>query len=77
MPKKLKKGPLGFFIIHSVAKLQKNKGGHFGGKKFEKKLHSAEKTERGDLLVSPVFVCYAGKKGKTFLVQFTGPPGTI
>ena len=26
--------PLGFFNIHSVAKLQKNEGGPFGGKKF-------------------------------------------
>ena len=43
MPKKTERGdPLGFFNIHSVAKHQKNAGGPFGEKIFEKKSCSAE-----------------------------------
>ena len=49
MPKKTeRRNPLGFSNIHSVAKHQKNAGGHFEEKKFEKKIRkkmsrSAEK----------------------------------
>ena len=46
MPKKTEReDPLGFFNIHSVAKLQKIEEGPFRGEKifFEKKSHSAEK----------------------------------
>ena len=49
-------------------------GGHFD-EKNRKKPHSAEKLE-GDPLVSPGIVSYA-KKGKTFLVQFARPNGSI
>ena len=43
MPKKTEReDPLGFFKFHSVAKLQKNRKGPFGGIFFEKS-HSAEK----------------------------------
>ena len=37
MPKKQREDPLEFFNIHSVAKLQKNKGDPLMEKKFEKK----------------------------------------
>ena len=38
MPKKTeRRNPLGFSNIHSVAKHQKNAGGPFEGKNFEKK----------------------------------------
>ena len=48
--------PLGFFNIHSVAKLQKKlKGG--GEKSFFERSHSEEKM---DPLVSSGIVCYAG-----------------
>ena len=45
MPKKIEReDPLGFFNIHSVAKLQKIEGGPFRGEFFfEKKSDSAEK----------------------------------
>ena len=55
---------------------KKLKGGPFCEKKIEKKCHNAEKTERGDTLVSPGIVRYA-KKRKTFLVQFLGPTAAI
>ena len=35
-------------------------------KNVEKKSHNAEKTERGDPLVSPGIVCYAGKRENLF-----------
>ena len=39
MPKKTERGdPLRFFNIHSAAKHQKNAGGPFGEKNFEKKI---------------------------------------
>ena len=37
-------------------------------KKFGKNLTMPKKTERGDPLVSPSIVCYAGKKRKSLLV---------
>ena len=53
-----RKDPLGFFNIHSVAKLQKIEGAFRGEKKFFwKKSHSAEKM---DPLISSGIVCYAG-----------------
>ena len=58
--------PLGFFNIHSVAKQQKIEGGPFGEKKFSEKVAVAKKTERGNPLVSPGMVCYAGKQEKPF-----------
>ena len=36
-------GPLGFFNIHSVAKLRKKRMGTLWWKKFEKMSHNAEK----------------------------------
>ena len=57
MPKENRKeDPLGFFNIHSVAKLQKIEGGPFE----KKSLAMPEKTERGDPLVSSGIVCSAG-----------------
>ena len=54
MPKKTERNPLGFSNIHSVAKHQKNAGGPFEGKKFEKKpkkmSRSAEKKLKGGTL---------------------------
>ena len=49
MPKKTEREDhLGFFNIHSVAKLQKQlKGDPLVGKKLEKKSHSAEKNLKG------------------------------
>ena len=71
--------PLRFFNIHSVAKHQKNAGGHFEEKKFRRKKfrkkmsRSAKKNERGESLVSPGMVCYAEKQEKPFVVQFARP----
>ena len=59
--------PLGFSNIHSVAKQQqKFKGGPSGEFFPEKKSRSAEKKLKGDPLVSPGIVCYAGKQEKPF-----------
>ena len=73
MPKKTeRRNPLGFSNIHSVAKHQKNAGGPFEEKKFEKKnsekkcLAVPKKIEWGDSLVSPGMVCYAEKQVKPF-----------
>ena len=77
MPKKTEReDPLGFFNIHSVAKLQKIEGGDpFVGKFFfEKKLHSAEKKSKGGTFRSRP-VLYVTRE--TFLVQFLGPTGTF
>ena len=41
-------------------------------KKFFGKSHNAEKTERGDPLVSPGMVCYAGKQEKPFWFSSLG-----
>ena len=53
MPKKTEReDPLGFFNIHSVAKLQKNLRGNFGGKKFSKKSRTVpKKNSKGDPFV--------------------------
>ena len=58
-----RRNPLGFSNIHSVAKHQKNAGGPFEEKNFEKK---SEKNVSRDSLVSPGIVCYAEKKVKPF-----------
>ena len=59
---------MGFSNIHSVAKQQKIlKGGPFEEKNFRKKsLAVPKKIGRGDPLVSPGMVCYAGKQEKPF-----------
>ena len=74
MPKKTERmDPLGVFNIHFVAKHQKIKRGILWGNFFpEKKSHNAEKTERGDPLVSPGMVCYAGKQEKPFWFSSLG-----
>ena len=59
--------PLGFSNIHSVAKQQKIEGGPFGEKfSSEKKVSQCRKKMKGDPLVSPGRVCYAGKQEKPF-----------
>ena len=61
MPLKIKRGdPLGFFNIHSVAKLKKIEGGPLGDNFSEKKSHSAEKNWKRDSLVCSSIVSYAG-----------------
>ena len=53
--------------------IQKLKGDPLGEKFFEKKSRSAEKKiERGDSLVSPGMICYAGKQEKTFWFNSLG-----
>ena len=65
--KKLKGGPFGIFLYPVCRKTQKNEGGPFGEKKFRKKsLAVPKKIGRGDPLVSPGMVCYAGKQEKPF-----------
>ena len=60
--KKTERGdPLGFFNIHSVAKHKKMQGGPFGENLRKKSLAVAKKIERGDSLVSPGMIWYAGK----------------
>ena len=61
--KKLKRGTLwGFSTSILTQNSKKIEGGAFGEKNSNKKSRSAEKNERGDLLVSPGMVCYAEKK---------------
>ena len=63
--------PLGFFNIHSVAKHQKIEGWNIFY--FRKKsLAEPKKIERGDTLVSPGMVCYAGKQEKPFWFSSLG-----
>ena len=70
MPKKLKEDPLGVFNIHFVAKHQKIEGGKIF---FRKNVSQCrKKTERGDPLVSPGMVCYAGKQEKPFWFSSLG-----
>ena len=66
MPKNVKGDPSGFINIHSVAKYQKTRRGDPLGikKNFEKKSHSAEKSQRGDPIVPSCFVSY-DKNGLT------------
>ena len=69
MPKKTERGgPFGIFQHPFCRKTAKKiEGGPFEEKKFpEKKSRSAEKIGRGDRLVSPGIVCYAGKQEKPF-----------
>ena len=69
MLKKTEKGedPLGFSNIHSVAKHNKKlKGGPFGEKIRKKVSQCRKKNWKGDPLVSPGMVCYAGKQEKPF-----------
>ena len=76
MPKKLKGWTLWeSFNIHFVAKHQKIEGGTLWGKNFSgKKLSLCRKKLKGDPLVSPGMVCYAGKQEKPIwfsqMVQF-------
>ena len=65
--KTLKRGPFGIFqhpVCRKTAK--KLKGDPLGKKMFRKKSRSAEKNGRGDPLVSPGMVWYAGKQEKPF-----------
>ena len=72
MPKKTEMDPLGFFNIHSIAKLQKIEGGPFVGKKgFLKKSRTVPK--KWTLWSRPVLYVMR----ETFLVQFLGPIGTF
>ena len=66
--------PLGVFSIHFVAKHQKIEGGTLWGQLFfrKKSLTMPKKTERGDPLVSPGMVCYAGKQEKPFWFSSLG-----
>ena len=68
VPKKTERGdPLEFSNIHSVAKQQKIEGGTLWGKNFREKMsRSAGKKWKGDPLVSPGMVWYAGKQEKPF-----------
>ena len=74
MPKKTERmNPLGVFNVHFVAKHQKIEGGPLGKIFFRKKsLTMPKKTERGDPLVSPGMVCYAGKQEKPFWFSSLG-----
>ena len=63
---------MGFFIIHSVAKHQKNSRGPFGECFFEKKVSKSPKTEREYPLVSPGIVCYAEKEEISFWFSSLG-----
>ena len=75
MPKKTEReDPLGFFNIHSVAKLQKTKkmkGAFRGDKSFFEKSRTVPK--KWTLWSRPVL--YVTRE--TFLVQLLGPTGTI
>ena len=52
---------------------KKNEGGHWGKIFFRKKsLTMPKKTERGDPVVSPGIVCYAGKQEKPFWFSSLG-----
>ena len=73
MKKTDREDPLGFFNIHSVAKLQKKlKGGPFGGKKL--KSRTVPKKSKGGPFGLVRYYCML--RGKPFLVQFLGPTGT-
>ena len=68
-------GTFGIFLYPVCRKIQKKLKGDPLGKIFfpKKSLAMPKKTERGDPLVSPGIVCYAGN----FLVLFPGPTGEI
>ena len=65
VPKNLKEGTFWdceiSIMLQNILKIE---GGPFGDKKIEKKSHSAEKTQRGDPIVSSGFVSY-DKNGVT------------
>ena len=57
--------PFGFLNIILLQIIKKMKGDYLETfKSFQKKSHNAEKTERGDPLVSPGIIFYAEKKDK-------------
>ena len=69
MPKKTERGTFWDFSTSILSQNSKKmKGGPFGGKNFPEKkvLQCRKKMERGDPLVSPGMVCYAGKQEKPF-----------
>ena len=72
--KKLKGGPFGIFQHPFCRKTAKKlKGDPLGKFCFpEKSLTMPKKTERGDPLVSPGMVCYAGKQEKPFWFSSLG-----
>ena len=75
MPKKTEWDPLGFSNIHSVASQNSKKieGGPYGEIFFRKKVSQCrKKTLRGDPLVSPGMVCYAGKQENPFWFSSLG-----
>ena len=75
MPKKTEReDPLGFFNIHSVAKLQNIEGGPFRGEFFFEKSRTVLKKSKGGTFWSRP-VLYVTRE--TFLVQFLGPTGTF
>ena len=73
---------MGFSNIHSVAKHQKNTGGPFEEKNFEKKsekkVSQCRKKLKGGLFGLARYGMLRGKTGKTILVlQFARPNGAI
>ena len=62
MPKTIEKGTLWYFSTSILSQnSEKMKGAPFGEKLFsEKQSRNAEKTEKGDRLVSSGIVCYTG-----------------
>ena len=66
--------PLGFFNIHSVAKLQKIERGPFREEFFFEKSRTVPKQSEGGTFWSRT-VLYVTRE--TFLVQFLGPTGTF
>ena len=74
MPKKLKERTFWGFSTSILSQNSKKiEGGPFGEKIFRKKsLTMPKKTERGDPLVSPGMVCYAGKQEKPFWFSSLG-----
>ena len=68
----LEGGPFRIFLTSIVAKHQKIEGGPFGEFFWEKKSDKAEKTEKGDLLVSLGTVYYAEKQENPFWFSSLG-----
>ena len=67
MPKKTERGTLWDFPTSILSQNSKKiEGGPFEEKKFPEKSRSAEKNWKGNPLVSPGMVCYAGKQEKPF-----------
>ena len=67
--------PFGVFQHHSVAKIQKNKGGKYLFS--EKNLTTPKKKLKGGPFGVARYGMLRGKTGKTFLVQFARPNGAI